>query len=179
MAKYWKRPVAIEAEQWTGDNLEELQKFCGKPGILETYNREGRLYVNTLEGKMIAQKGDYIIKGVEGEFYPCKEDIFKKTYETDAQHCLHYTADRYGRWVSCEDRLPDPNVYEWVLGQLIEVDSRLLLIPRPVKYKKNPYAEDWFVGDVGWLKLDTDHEFKVIAWMPLPEKYTVEGGIDE
>lgn len=78
--KYKKKPVVIEAIQYTNDpdNLEKLRKFviCGF-----TKNKDNTLTVPTLEGEHIASIGDYIIKGVEGEFYPCKPRIFKKTYE--------------------------------------------------------------------------------------------------
>lgn len=55
--KYRKKPIVVEAIKWTGDNVKEISKF------------------------MEASMGDYIIKGVQGEFYPCKPDIFQKTYE--------------------------------------------------------------------------------------------------
>lgn len=75
--KYVKMPVIIEAIQWTGKNLSEIDTFMG--GIVE--NKETTLVIHTLEGDMEASIGDYIIKGVNGEFYPCKPDIFAKTYE--------------------------------------------------------------------------------------------------
>ena len=76
--KYIKRPVTIEAVQYTGDNAEEIMSFVnGKLFITE----EGHIIIPTLEGNMVAVPSDYIIKGVVGEFYPCKEDIFHKTYE--------------------------------------------------------------------------------------------------
>ena len=88
--KYRKKPVEIEAVQWTGLNLEEIKAFVGKSLIYDIINTarevgKGRLRVfmkiKTLEGDMIASEGDYIIKGISGEFYPCKPDIFKATYE--------------------------------------------------------------------------------------------------
>jgi len=76
--KYRKKPVVIEAVQWTGENAVKISSFIGGH---EFWHKDGRLSIDTLEGMMRADKGDYIIKGVEGEFYPCKPDIFKKTYE--------------------------------------------------------------------------------------------------
>ena len=75
--KYRKKPVIIEAIQWNGKNLTEIDNFvCGSLKI------EGsNLVIHTLEGDMEASINDYIIKGVNGEFYPCKPDIFDKTYE--------------------------------------------------------------------------------------------------
>jgi len=77
--RYRKKPITIEAIQWTGDNMAEVTHFgegkCAVKHIKEI------VLVSTLEGDMIANKGDYIIKGIAGEFYPCKEDIFTRTYE--------------------------------------------------------------------------------------------------
>ncbi len=80
MAKYMKKPVIIEAVQWTGDNREEMEKFITHT-ILAKKNKEGELAIGTLEGVMTASKGDFIIRGVHGEYYPCKPDIFEETYE--------------------------------------------------------------------------------------------------
>lgn len=74
--QYRKKPIVIEAIQWTGDNLEELQNFVGS-----ALAYDGKLTIHTLEGDHEAKVGDYIIKGVQGEFYPCKPEIFAKTYE--------------------------------------------------------------------------------------------------
>ena len=75
--KYRKKPVTIEAIQWNGENLSEIDEFTeGK-----VKNHESVLIITTLEWDMYASLSDYIIKGVNGEFYPCKPDIFAKTYE--------------------------------------------------------------------------------------------------
>jgi hypothetical protein len=76
MAKYRKKPVVIEAIRFTG-NFDEIEKFVG--GDAEF--RDGKLVVATLEGAMRAELGDWIIKGIADEFYPCKPDIFAATYE--------------------------------------------------------------------------------------------------
>jgi len=82
MKKYRKRPVIIEAVQYDGTNSNEIinwiESHGGEVGF-STYTQE--LVIRTLEGVMRASKDDYIIKGVKGEFYPCKPDIFNKTYE--------------------------------------------------------------------------------------------------
>ena len=72
-----KKPVIIEAVQFTGDNVDFIKEFTN-------YNSSicnDELNIHTLEGNMIASVGDWIIKGVKGEFYPCKPDIFESTYE--------------------------------------------------------------------------------------------------
>ncbi len=78
--KFRKKPVTIEAVQWNGANTEECYAFC-PPLLKETYRANGKLTIPTLEGKMLCDTGDWIIKGVKGEFYPCKPDIFELTYE--------------------------------------------------------------------------------------------------
>ena len=81
--QYRKRPVVIEAVQWDGKNIDEVMEFMGKDFEFSFYP-DGvtvDLTINTLEGDMHASVGDYIIKGVDGEFYPCKPDIFERTYE--------------------------------------------------------------------------------------------------
>lgn len=77
--KYRKKPVVIEVVQWTGDNVDEL---CKLENFRLNYTLiNGQLGVYTLEGIMWASVGDYIIRGIRGEFYPCKPDIFNETYE--------------------------------------------------------------------------------------------------
>ena len=90
--KFRKKPVIIEAIQWNGENEEDIKKFTNGQakfeksvggsqdgaGFLQQYTR---LTIHTLEGDHLALIGDWIIKGVKGEFYPCKPDIFGATYE--------------------------------------------------------------------------------------------------
>jgi hypothetical protein len=83
--KYRKKPVEIEAIQFY-DQPEEIiniQEFMGNIDITIDYKDfdDPKLKIETLEGVMNASLGDYIIKGVKGEFYPCKPDIFELTYE--------------------------------------------------------------------------------------------------
>lgn len=76
--KYRKKPVIIEAIQWTGENPKDCMKFCSS-GVADVNN--DTILIKTLEGTMMASKNDFIIKGIKGEFYPCKPDIFEQTYE--------------------------------------------------------------------------------------------------
>lgn len=62
-------------------NKSQVARFRKKPVIIEAYQTEVEMVVSTLEGDMIASPGDWIITGVNGEQYPCKPDIFEKTYE--------------------------------------------------------------------------------------------------
>ena len=77
---YRKKPVVVEAVQWTGENHAEMCEFIDSEAFDFTPRIE--LVIHTLEGDHHASPGDYIIKGVNGEFYPCKPDIFAKTYES-------------------------------------------------------------------------------------------------
>ena len=90
--KYRKKPVVIDAVQWTGKNYREMFNFLenkpdeyitatGKNFYIDHDKVQGGLIIKTLEGEHLASVGDFIIKGVNGEFYPCKPDIFEKTYE--------------------------------------------------------------------------------------------------
>ena len=94
MKKYRKKPVIIEAIELRPDNIKEVEEF--KEGCKIEHKTDiainkfedyadnvikNGMKINTLEGVMTAQIGDYVIKGINGEFYPCKPDIFHKTYD--------------------------------------------------------------------------------------------------
>jgi len=81
--KFRKKPVVIEAMQFDGtvEGAERIEEFVGEM-LARTYQyREWTVQIKTLEGIMTAAKADWIIKGVKGEIYPCKPDIFEATYE--------------------------------------------------------------------------------------------------
>lgn len=79
MAKYKKKPIVIEAVKWTGENPVEIINF--KKGLPVDFRDNNEILIETLEGNMIAKAGDWIIKDIKGEYYPCKPDIFEATYE--------------------------------------------------------------------------------------------------
>lgn len=83
MAQYRKKPVVIEAIRWDGLNFAEVINFLGNDlaSTADEMIGDGEMYIATLEGRMHASHGDYIIRGVNGEHYACKPDIFEKTYE--------------------------------------------------------------------------------------------------
>lgn len=85
MSKYRKKPVVIEAIQFKRDNFKEIVEFTNGQAHTLTIERRpnGNCFckIPTLEGEHIATEGDFIIRGVHGEFYPCKPDIFDATYE--------------------------------------------------------------------------------------------------
>lgn len=86
--RYKKKPIVIEAFKWTGgpDQTEDPEWCVDKMKTGEVWlENQGTtdciLAIKTLEGNMTASQGDYIIKGIKGEIYPCKPDIFEMTYE--------------------------------------------------------------------------------------------------
>lgn len=89
MGRFRKKPVVVEARQWTGENFDDLFAWGSPDGGVATaaivWSGGGgdptKLAVATLEGTMVATVGDWIIRGIKGEFYPCKPDIFEATYE--------------------------------------------------------------------------------------------------
>lgn len=84
MGKYRKKPVVIEAEQWfPGKKVDGVieKKFVQSGHWSDRFNDHADVYIETLEGKLGVSPGDWIITGIQGERYPCKPDIFEKTYE--------------------------------------------------------------------------------------------------
>lgn len=167
MAQYRTMPCQIEAIQWT-DNTNEIKSFCGNSC---TYSVEDsawkvgkgipheKLVIHTLEGDMVASRNDYIIKGLKGEFYPCKPDVFNQKYEL-----INDTREMHmeQRWIPVTERLPDePEENIYFEGKPLEL---YLVTERRAAY---PFRAFWNGKNFtdGWHKLD------VTAWMPLPELY--------
>ena len=143
---YRKKPVVVEAIQWTGENHAEMCEFID-PEVFEIKPKEG-LIIHTLEGDHHASPGDYIIKGVNGEFYPCKPDIFAKTYESAT--------------------LTPPNEPLTLISMSDEIppDNERVLVYRPcmVDSDTGPYSVQW-----GWAaKRDGSH------WARLPARRPTE-----
>ena len=153
--EFRKKPVVISAVQWTGNNLREIITFTDGPpetrsvhaGMAwETYEdlvRRDGLKIFTLEGMMNADIGDWIIKGVKGEHYPCKPDIFAATYE-----------DITGKGVmpdaTSDVRPPatSPGVTAGAVGE--HVVTRLTIEPDMTKVREMLDA-----AEAKWLHLDT------------------------
>lgn len=93
MPNYRKKPVVIEAEQFTDEMKDRVYSWAREIqlNVHPSWDKSGNpvLLIPTLEGEMAANLGDYIIKGVNGELYPCKPDIFEKTYELVGQEVPH------------------------------------------------------------------------------------------
>jgi hypothetical protein len=84
MPFFKKKPVIIEAEQYTGENEHEIILWGGPDCV----PAKGHMIIQTLEGNHIASPGDWIIRGVKGELYPCKPDIFELTYDSTDENPL-------------------------------------------------------------------------------------------
>jgi hypothetical protein len=93
MKNFKKKPVTIQAEQITEENATDLMLAIGDGAYLHFADRRRTILLGimipTLEGEMLGSIGDYLIQGVEGEFYPCKEGIFKKTYDQEPGELRH------------------------------------------------------------------------------------------
>jgi len=83
--QYRKKPVVIHAVRWNGANVDEVLDFIGTTGSAYRKPERNEIAIETLEGTMTASKGDWIIRGVKGEYYPCKPEIFDATYESAAE----------------------------------------------------------------------------------------------
>tara|TARA_Y100000310_G_C20401745_1_gene677739 strand:+ start:282 stop:650 length:369 start_codon:yes stop_codon:yes gene_type:complete len=83
--KYRKKPIIVEAQQWDGTAERGITiESWAMDGSIEchtSFDQPPSLFCKTLEGNMYASPGDFIIRGIQGEFYPCKPDIFAATYE--------------------------------------------------------------------------------------------------
>lgn len=127
--KYRKRPVVIEAIQYTGLNPVEIKAFVGEACRVEYYTAAweagagpvvAQITIHTLEGDMEVSPKDYVIKGVDGEFYPCKPDIFAKTYERVEPSVVK--CSRCGRPMNTEYAFKDGD--DWVCGDCNSKEER-------------------------------------------------------
>ena len=179
MQKYIKKPIEIEAIQWTGFNLEEIKSFVGNTLNYEIFDGAWQagmapprveMKIKTLEGEMQVSVGDYIIKGVKGEFYPCKPDIFEMTYEAKNENVaaenetetlkkeierlniiLDKYAGRYGK-VTREKYEVTNKVVNIVADLIWEGESEKLNIPIGGAYFKKQEFIDYLKKYIGETK---------------------------
>lgn len=133
-------------------NKKSVKKYRKKPIVIEAYQTDKVMYIETLEGIRKADIGDYIITGVKGEQYPCKPDIFEQTYEPE---------DLKG-WISVKDRLPEDDKDVFVY------DSRSKEI---IMASYNSDYDEWdnLYNYYDYLPVD-----EITYWQPLPELPEVE-----
>ena len=136
--KYRKKPVVIDAwiakdlsytigKDWNLGILPECIKTAYKKGEW-VFLTSGEIHIPTLEGTMIAQPDDYIIQGVSGEFYPCKPDIFKLTYEEVYETYGDKDNENDHEWIDC-DKLP-----EFLGDDLVEKIENLRILKDLLKW---------------------------------------------
>jgi len=162
MDKYRKKPVIIEAVQFDGLNPTEIKDFVGEHCEVEIYDNKvtppvASIVIHTLEGDMEVSKGDYVIRGVKGEFYPCKPDIFEQTYESaETQKELEEAAEEYikkGRYLP-EAWLVRPAFIagaEWQARQLLQgspMPEDTVLFNKGVAEGRRLMMEDAVEGEV-------------------------------
>ncbi|EOB3407481.1 hypothetical protein ACIJDF_002566 [Enterococcus hirae] len=148
--KYRKKPVVIEAfklnsrgligEEWFWDAVSENRIITYNFG--KNYPQDAWCEIKTLEGIMVAKTGDYIIRGVEGEIYPCKPDIFEKTYEVASQ----------------QSQLDDNQkiVLEW-----LKSNRNSLKVPMLAFYELAELADE--NTNLAYHQLDSKQEIEVLA----------------
>lgn len=144
-------------------NKKDVKKYRKKPIVIEAYQTDKVMYIETLEGIHKADIGDYIITGVKGEQYPCKPDIFEQTYEPEDLKGSKSTplnwsiSTSLSGWISVKDRLPEE--YKEVLAY----DSgheEIVITFYNGKFNRWDYG-DLYVGEI-------------THWQPLPELPEVE-----
>lgn len=140
--KYRKKPVVVEAIQLTNKNLLEVKEWCNGELVPNAETSGYDLYISTLEGIMHVDINDYIIQGVEGEFYPCKPDIFEKTYEVASQ----------------QSQLDDNQkiVLEW-----LKSNRNSLKVPMLAFYELAELADE--NTNLAYHQLDSKQEIEVLA----------------
>lgn len=142
MSKYRKKPVVIEAIQWTGENLLEICNFTGRCG--GELLKNGEMYIDTLEGVHHASVGDFIIKGVNGELYPCKPDIFGKTYNAEYPST---NADRIRA-------MSDEELAEFLAAKFSDLQSQQLFgeSSQLTATELSALAHTWYCHWMYWLR---------------------------
>lgn len=136
------------------------KKYRKKPIVIEAYQTDKDMYIETLEGTMKANVGDYIITGVKGEQYPCKPDIFEQTYEP--ADLKGSKLINLGGWISVKDRLPEDD------RDVLVYDSRNKEIII-ASYNSNYDEWDNLYNYYDYLPVDA-----ITYWQPLPELPEVE-----
>lgn len=154
---YRKKPVVIEAIQFFEETLDEVRKFC--PNAQGPFNDIARgdayLIIPTLEGQHHAVEGDYIIKGIAGEFYPCKPDIFEQTYESvDAPGKSVSVGDKV--WFICWDNVANAWVADEEPYPIEEVGTKGFFVSyddeEPVEFDEYVLYDD--IGDECFLSYE-------------------------
>ncbi len=166
---YIKKPLAVQAVQWMGDNTNEIIDFGGTVDGCNTISDIGKSYlvVRTLEGDMKISIGDYVIRGTSGEYYPCKPDIFKRIYEEQNDTTYKETITWHEvrtRPLTDEEKDQHPTWDGMVEGSIPDEDEEILIAT------KNGVFTDTCLYDYdeGYY-LDSGKDWdEILAWASMP-----------
>jgi len=170
--RYRKKPVVIEAVQYDGNfrcldifSINDVGKF-----IIGTDDAGNPcLKIPTLEGVMIASKGDYVIRGVKGEYYPCKPDIFEMTYEQDEPTIIQDPSKNYDAWDEVIDQLGETNKMIDHIGEVNEMVNHVADVGKMVNHKITLLEEDlWcvhkYLDDLQLARADKEgREYSIVG----------------
>src|SRR5690625_1717147 len=119
---YRKKPVHVKAIEFNGNNSKQVEEFVYGESHEKYFTSSPHVTIKTLEGDMRVSKGDYIIRGVAGEFYPCKPDIFKATYEEVDQDGNRVNSTQYPESANTPV-MTVAAVLEWLEGEKEDIES--------------------------------------------------------
>ena len=119
---YRKKPVHVKAIKFNGNNSKQVEKFVYGESHEKYFTSSPHMTIQTLEGDMKASKGDYIIRGVAGEFYPCKPDIFKATYEEIDQDGNRVNSTQYPESANTPV-MTVAAILEWLEGEKEDIEA--------------------------------------------------------
>ena len=119
---YRKKPVHVKAIKFNGNNSKQVEKFVYGESHEKYFTSSPHMTIKTLEGDMKASKGDYIIRGVAGEFYPCKPDIFKATYEEVDQDGNRVNSTQYPESANTPV-MTVAAILEWLEGEKEDIEA--------------------------------------------------------
>lgn len=119
---YRKKPVHVKAIKFNGNNSNQVEKFVYGESDEKYFTSSPHMTIKTLEGDMKASKGDYIIQGIAGEFYPCKPDIFKATYEEVDQDGNRVNSTQYPESANTPV-MTVAAILEWLEGEKEEIEA--------------------------------------------------------
>jgi len=166
---YIKKPLAVQAVQWTGDNTDEIIGFGGTVDGCNIISDIGKSYlvVRTLEGNMAISIGDYVIRGTSGEYYPCKPNIFEKIYEEQDDMTYKETITWYEiktRPLTEEEKDQYPTGGMMIKGTIPDEDEEILIAT------KNGVFTDTCLYDYdGGFYLDSGKDWdEILAWASIP-----------
>lgn len=166
---YIKKPLAVQAVQWTGDNTDEIIGFGGTVDGCNIISDIGKSYlvVRTLEGDLKISLGDYVIRGTSGEYYPCKPDIFKRIYEEQNDMTYKETITWYEiktRPLTDEEKDQYPTGGMMIKGTIPDEDEEILIAT------KNGVFTDTCLYDYdGGFYLDSGKDWdEILAWASMP-----------